>query len=116
MSDLKTVFAFRFTADLDGYYVRLLKEVTGMRIADVDNLWKDTPGQGEIVPEVNMHLWRPSGEANDWQIDATTRKADYDVAAVEACRQRLVDLLPQISQAWEETTRGNATGSADAQV
>lgn len=116
MSELKTVFAFRFTADLDGHYVQLLKEATGMRIADVDNLWKDTPGRGEIVPDVNIHLWRPSAEANDWQIDASTRSTDYDIAAVEACRQRLIDLLPQISQTWEETIFGNATENSDGQA
>ncbi|MGI5414623.1 hypothetical protein [Actinomadura luteofluorescens] len=116
MDDLKTVFAFRFTADLDGHYVRLLKEATNMRIGDVDNLWKDTPGRGKIVPEVNIHLWRPSADSNDWQIDATTRHDHYDVAAVEACRQRLTDLLPQISLTWEEINPGTATEIADEQA
>ncbi|MEV0665427.1 hypothetical protein ACIBI3_33520 [Actinomadura luteofluorescens] len=116
MSDVKTVFAFRFIADLDGHYVRLLRDATNMRIGDVENPWKDTPGRGKIVPEVNIHLWRPSAEPNDWQIDATTRQRDYDDTAVEACRQRLTDLLPKISLTWEELIPTSATGVADEQA
>ncbi|MEV5709017.1 hypothetical protein [Actinoallomurus sp. NPDC052274] len=97
---LKTLFTFRFTADLGGYRGRLLKEATGMRIGDIDNLWKDTPGKGQITPGVRIYLWRPSGEPNDWQIDATTREDDYDFAAVTACRDRLLRLLSQIAQRW----------------
>jgi hypothetical protein len=100
---IKTLFGFRFTADLDGYHVRLLREATGMRIGDTDDLSKDTPGKGQIALGVNIHLWRPSNEPNDWQIEATTREDDYDFAAVTACRDRLLQLLPQIAQRWEET-------------
>ncbi len=99
---IKTLFDFHFTADLGGHSVQLLREATGMRIADIDNLWKDTPGRGKITPGVNVHLWRPSDEANDWRLDATTREDEYDSAAVTACRERLLLLLPQISQSWEE--------------
>jgi hypothetical protein len=99
---IKTLFDFHFTADLDGYHTRLLSEATGMRIGDTDDLSKDTPGKGQIAPGVNIHLWRPGNEPNDWQLDATTREADYDSAAVTACRERLLQVLPQISQTWEE--------------
>ena len=98
----KILFDFHFMADLDSYYVELLHEATGMRIGDVDNLWKDTPGRGEIVPGVDINLWRPSGEPNDWRLDASTREDGYDVAAVTACRERLLEVLPRISQSWEE--------------
>ena len=99
---IKTLFDFRFTADLDGYHVGLLREATGMRIGDTDDLSKDTPGKGQIALGVNIHLWRPSSEPNDWQLDATTGEGDYDTAAVAACRERLLKLLPQIAQTWEE--------------
>jgi hypothetical protein len=98
----KTLFDFRFTADLDGHHVRLLRDATGLRIGDTDDLSKDTPGKGQIVPGVNLHLWRPGDEPNDWQLDATTREDAYDLEAVTACRQRLLKVLPQIAQSWEE--------------
>lgn len=116
MSDIKTLFEFRFTADLGAHRVKLLKEATGMRIGDVDNLWKDTPGRGELAPGVNIHLWRPSSEPGDWQLDATTRESDYNAAAVEACRQRLRALLPQISDSWQETTPAEEAQDGDAQA
>ncbi|NDU73614.1 hypothetical protein GWI34_13325 [Actinomadura sp. DSM 109109] len=115
MSELKTLFAFRFNADLDAYHARLIKEATNMRIGDVENLWKDTPGRGRIAPGVGIHLWRPSGEPNDWQIDATAQGAGYDTAAVEACRQRLLELLPRISVTWREIIPGSAAGVTDGQ-
>jgi hypothetical protein len=99
---IKTLFDFHFTADLDGYHTRLLREATGLRIGDTDDLSKDTPGKGQLAPGVNLHLWRPSDEPNDWQLDATTREDDYDIAAVTACRDRLLQVLPQITQRWEE--------------
>jgi hypothetical protein len=101
----KTLFDFRFKADLGAHRIGLLREATGMRISDADNMWKDTPGKGTITPGVRIFLARPSGEPNDWQIEAFTHEDDYDSAAVEACRQRLRRLLPQISETWKENTR-----------
>ena len=49
-----------------------------------------------------MALWRPSGEPDDWIIDATTERYDYDHDAVEACRRRIRELLPKIADTWEE--------------
>jgi hypothetical protein len=101
----KSLFDFHFIADLEGYQTRLLSEATGMLIGDTDDLSKDTPGKGQIAPGVNIHLWRPGNEPNDWQLDATTRETDYDAAAVTACRERLRQVLPHISQTWEEKDR-----------
>jgi hypothetical protein len=99
---IATLFAFRFTADLDGHHVRLLREATGMRIGDTEDLSKDTPGKGRIAPGVNIHLWRPRDEPNGWQLDATTREEEYDAEAVLACRRRLLQVLPQIAERWED--------------
>jgi hypothetical protein len=100
-----TLFDFHFTADLDAYHVRLLREATGLRIGDTDDLSKDTPGKGRLAPGVNLHLWRPGDEPDDWRLDATTRQDTYDVAAVTACRDRLREVLPRIARRWEEKSR-----------
>ena len=98
----KLLFDFHFTSRLEGHSVELLQAATGMRITDVDYLWKEDPGRGEITPGVNGHLFRPHDKPNEWQLTATTRVDDYDTAAVMECRERLLLLLPDISESWEE--------------
>jgi hypothetical protein len=98
----KTLFVFRFKGRLLARESEQLREATGMMIGDVENLWKDTPGKGQPTPGVYMALWRPSDVPDDWIIDATTRQDDYDHDAVEACRQRIRELLLKIAYTWEE--------------
>lgn len=102
----RTLFDFRFKADLGAHRIGRLREATGMRISDSANLWKDTPGKGTITPGVRIFLVRPDGEPDDWQIEAFTHEDDYDAQAVEACRRRLRELLPEISETWEERIPG----------
>ena len=101
---LEILFDFRFSADLGGGREQLLHAATGMRIGDVENLRKDTPGRGEIAPGVSLCLYRPSSEADAWAIDATTREPYYDTAAVASCRQRIRDLLGEFCDSYQEIT------------
>ena len=101
---LETLFDFRFSADLSDDRVWLLREATGMRIGDVENLWKDTPGRGEIAPGVSICLYRPGSERHAWALDATTREPYYDTAAVASCRQRIRDLLAEFCDSYQEIT------------
>jgi hypothetical protein len=93
---------FRF--DLESPMLRSqqekLKEVTNMRIKDADNPWRDTPGHGEIGPDVSLYLTR-MGEGK-WMLDATTHEADWDREAVEATRRRLREVMPEVATTWRE--------------
>lgn len=97
------LFRFDFSSSLTNAQIEELKSVTGMRIGDVDNPYKDTPGKGKFAGNVYIFLGREK-QAGTWHISAFSHDLrDADLGAVDATRQRLRDLMPRIASVWRES-------------
>lgn len=92
----------RFFAALTQARRRELKLLTGMRIGDTDNPYKDTPGSGTLAGVATVLLSR--GERpEEWYITAFTHApAEVDLQPLERFRQRLAIALPKLADRYEE--------------
>ena len=74
-----------------------------MRIGDVQNPYKDTPGNGRFAGNASLALGREDVQG-EWHISAWSHDiAATDLSAVADVRDRLREVLPIIATEWEET-------------
>jgi hypothetical protein len=97
------LFRFDFESRMLMPEVKRLTEATGMIIKDPDNSYRDSPGHGSIGDNVDLYLRRGDVEGK-WIIQARTHDPDYDRRAVEACRDRVREVLPLVATSWSEAT------------
>jgi len=110
------LFYFTFTSPLLLPQIRQLKAVTGMRIGDVHNPYKDTPGNGWCAGNASLALGREEVQG-EWHISAWSHDvAATDLSAVADVRDRLREVLPIIATEWEETYTYPALIEPRAQV
>ncbi len=97
------LFEFTFESPLQRSQILELKSVTGMRIGDTHNPYKDTPGNGSFAGNALLSLGR--GPSDDtWYLRAFSHDvSSTDLSAVAALREHLRQLLPTIAVDWEET-------------
>lgn len=120
------LFTVTFVSPLTRVQLEKLAGVTGMRIGDVDNPYKDTPGKGRITGSVSIFLGREQQEGR-WHIRAvgpTSDLKDADVSAVADMLHRLEELLPRIAThgleifrspslaQWEALSHAAASGAS----
>lgn len=110
------LFRFEFTSPLTRHQIEALKAVTGMRISDTHNPYKDTPGKGRVAGNVQIFLGRDKRE-NTWHISAFSPDVQgADLQAVAALRQRLRDVLPTIATAWKDASVDTAQRDIDVEL
>ena len=97
------LFEFKFNSRLLIPQLRQLASATGMRIGDVHNPYKDTPGKGSFAGNVSIFLAREEPDGS-WAIRTySDDPAGIDLSAVADVRCRLKQLLPTIATEWAET-------------
>ncbi len=97
-----SLFLFEFTSPLTVPQVEQLARATGMRIGDVGNPGKDTPGKGHFAGNANIDLIREEQE-QCWYIRAYSRDlARTDLRAVRQMQERLRAVLPAVATQWRE--------------
>ncbi len=97
------LFEFTFNSRLLIPQIRQLASTTGMRIGDVHNPYKDTPGKGSFAGNVSIFLAREEPDGS-WAIRTYSDDlAGTDLSAVADLRRRLRQLLPTIATEWAET-------------
>ncbi len=95
---------FEFSSPLTRPHIEALKSATGMRIGDVGNPYKDTPGKGQVAGNVFIFMGRGKQE-NTWHISAFTHDLHgADLRAVGELRQRLRGVLPTIATEWRDVS------------
>ena len=110
------LFTFTFTSRLLTPQIRQLASTTGMRIGDVHNPYKDTPGKGVFAGNVSIFLGREEPDGS-WAIRAYSDDlAGTDLSAVADLRRCLRQLLPTIATEWAETYISPALIEPRAQV
>ncbi len=93
---------FTFSSALTRSQVDALTAATGMRIGDVANPYKDTPGKGRFAGNVFIFLGRDKQDGQ-WHISAFSHDlAGADLPAVAMARRRLRVLLSSIATQWED--------------
>jgi hypothetical protein len=97
-----SLFLFEFTSPLTRPQVEQLARATGMRIGDVGNPAKDTPGRGQFAGNANIDLIREE-QAQRWYIRAYSRDLSRtDLAAIQHMQEHLRAILPVIASEWHE--------------
>jgi hypothetical protein len=102
------LFTVTFESPLTRLQLEELASATGMRIGDVDNPYKDTPGKGRSAGSVSLFLGREQQEGA-WHIRAVGRALDLtdaDMSAVADTLRRLEERLPKIATHVIMVSRG----------
>ena len=93
---------FTFSSPLTRSQVDALAAATGMRIGDIDNPYKDTPGKGRFAGNVFIFLGRDKQDGG-WYISAFSHDlTGADLPAVAVVRHRLRILMNSIAAQWED--------------
>ncbi len=118
---------FTFSSPLNRSQVDALAAATGMRIGDVDNPYKDTPGKGRFAGNVFIFLGRDKQD-DRWYISAFSHDvAGADLPAVATVHHRLRILMNSIATQWEDyssdvvkesgsSNRGEGKGTAQPAI
>ncbi len=102
---------FTFSSPLTRSQVDALAAATGMRIGDIDNPYKDTPGKGRFAGNVFIFLGRDKQDGQ-WYISAFSHDvAGADLPAVAAVRHRLRTLMNSIATEWEDHSADHVKAS-----
>jgi hypothetical protein len=103
------LFHFDFAVVLTFTVADRLRLLTGMRIGDLDNPYKDTPGRGEFAGDAQLFLGR--GErADTWSLDAfTDNMVGVESNDVERMRAVIIAFLDDVAIQWSERRTCSAT-------
>jgi hypothetical protein len=106
---------FQFQLDLRAGLTRRdveeLERISGMRIGDLSDPYKDTPGKGQLGDDAFMFLVRGNpGDDFSWRIWAFSHDlARIDAPAIQARERALREFLPKIAMRWRESISTTAT-------